>query len=58
METVITVSAFLGAAIVGKVAGNVQVTRYLAERRWLRVMMLAMAFLLIVVIVTGGLPRP
>jgi hypothetical protein len=52
MENMLTVSAFLGAALVG-LAGNTRIAGYLDERRWLRVAAFAAAFLLIAMIVTG-----
>ena len=52
MENMLTVSAFLGAALVG-LAGNARIAGYLDERRWLRIAAFAAAFLLIAMIVTG-----
>jgi len=51
METVVAVSAFLGAAFVG-LAGDAWIGGYLDERRWLRVVVFAAAFFAIAVIVT------
>jgi hypothetical protein len=52
MENMLTVSAFLGAALVG-LAGNARIAGYLDERRWLRVAAFAAAFFLIAMIVRG-----
>ena len=43
METVFSVSAFLGAVLVG-LAGGSRIGRYLDEWRWLRVTAFAVAF--------------
>jgi hypothetical protein len=52
METVLTVSAFFGAALVG-LAGNDRISRYLDDRRWLRVAAFAAAFFLMAAILAG-----
>jgi hypothetical protein len=53
METALTVSAFLGAALVG-LAGNARITDYLDERRWLRVAAFSVAFFVIAAIITAS----
>lgn len=51
METMLAVSAFLGAAVVG-LAGDSRLGGYLEDRRWLRVTAFALVFFLIGAIVT------
>lgn len=53
MEAMLTMSAFLGAALVA-FAGDACIAGYFDERRWLRVAAFAVAFFLIAVIVTGA----
>jgi hypothetical protein len=53
METVVAVSAFLGAAFIG-LAGDARIGGYLDERRWLKVVAFAVAFFLMAAILTGG----
>jgi hypothetical protein len=53
MQTMLAVSAFLGAAFVG-LAGDSRIADYLNERRWLRVIAFAVTFFLIAAILTGG----
>lgn len=57
METMLAVSAFLGAACVG-LAGDARIRDYLDGERWLRVAVFAAAFFLIAAIVAGGPPHP
>jgi hypothetical protein len=54
METALTASAFLGAALIG-LAGDARIAGYLDERRWLRVAVFAAVFLLIAAIVGAGI---
>jgi hypothetical protein len=52
METMVAVSAFLGAALVGR-AGDSRIGGYLDEYRWLRATTFAVVFFVIGAILTG-----
>ncbi|MBO0752420.1 MAG: hypothetical protein J2P53_09925 [Bradyrhizobiaceae bacterium] len=56
MEDVLALSAFAGAALVG-LAGHLKIRGYLREHRWLRVTAIALAFLIMAAIVSGGTPH-
>jgi hypothetical protein len=57
MDTVSAVLAFLSAAFVGRLVARSEVTDYIDNHRWLRVVAFALAFFLISVILTGRPPH-